>query len=241
MSEKIFGLHAVSAALDAGRECRRLFLQDSRRDKRLQSIIDRAGQLNVAIERLDRQALDDMAGDTRHQGVIGEFAAQDLPDNIPELLESISGAPFLLVLDGVQDPHNLGACMRSANAAGVHAVIVPKDNAAGLTPTVRKVAAGAAEVTPLITVTNLARALRELKEAGVWLVGLAGEAEQEIYDVDMKGGLAVVMGAEGEGLRRLTRKECDFLARLPMAGSVESLNVSVATGITLWEALRQRR
>ncbi|MDX1442987.1 MAG: 23S rRNA (guanosine(2251)-2'-O)-methyltransferase RlmB [Gammaproteobacteria bacterium] len=241
MSEKIFGLHAVTAALDAGRECHRLYLQDSRRDKRLQSIMDKAQGASIPVERLDRHALDEMAGDTRHQGVIGEFAAQELPDSIPELLDSISGTPFLLVLDGVQDPHNLGACLRSANAAGVHAVIVPKDNAAGLTPTVRKVAAGAAEVTPLITVTNLARAMRELKEAGIWLVGLAGEAEQDIYDVDMKGSLALVMGAEGEGLRRLTRKECDFLARLPMAGSVESLNVSVATGISLWEALRQRR
>ena len=241
MSERVYGLHAVAAALDSGRQCHRLYLQESRRDARLQAIADKAAAANVPVERLDRRALDEKAGDSRHQGVIGEFVAQAMPDSIPELLAGIDGAPFLLVLDGVQDPHNLGACLRSANGAGVHAVIVPKDNACGLTPTVRKVAAGAAEATPLLAVTNLARALRELKDAGIWLVGLAGEADQDVYDVDMKGPLAIVMGAEGEGLRRLTRKECDFLARLPMAGSVESLNVSVATGVTLWEAVRQRR
>lgn len=241
MSETIFGLHAVAAALDSGRECHRIYLQDSRRDARLQGIADKAEAAGVPLERLDRRMLDEKAGDSRHQGVVGEFAATVLPASVEELLDGLDAPPFLLVLDGVQDPHNLGACLRTANAAGVHGVIVPKDRACGVTPTVRKVAAGAAEVTPVIAVTNLARTLRDLKDRGIWLVGLAGEADQEIRQVDMKGPLAILMGAEGEGLRRLTRKECDFLARLPMAGTVESLNVSVATGISLYEALRQRR
>ena len=156
-------------------------------------------------------------------------------------MEAIDGPPFLLVLDGVQDPHNLGACLRSADAAGVHAVIVPKDRSAGLTATVRKVACGAAETVPLLAVTNLARTLRTLQDAGVWLFGAAGEAEKSIYDIDLKGPLALVMGNEGSGLRRLTREHCDELFAIPMVGTVESLNVSVATGVALFEAGRQRR
>jgi 23S rRNA (guanosine2251-2'-O)-methyltransferase len=240
MSERIFGLHAVAAALESGRSCSQLYLQDSRRDRRLQAIADMAANLGVPVQRLDRTALDEQAGDTRHQGVVGEFAVQDMPDSLDELLDQLDSVPFLLVLDSVQDPHNLGACLRTANAAGVQAVIVPKDRACGVTPTVRKVAAGAAEVTPVFPVTNLARTLRDLKQRGIWLVGLAGEAEQALYAVDLKGPVAIVMGAEGEGLRRLTREACDFLARLPMRGTVESLNVSVATGVSLFEALRQR-
>lgn len=162
-------------------------------------------------------------------------------DDLFDILDSLKEPPFLLILDGVQDPHNLGACLRSADAAGVHAVIAPKDRAVSLTDTVRKIACGAAEHVPFVTVTNLARTLKELKEAGLWLVGTADGAEQSLYDIDLTGPLALVMGAEGKGLRRLTREHCDFLVHIPMAGSVECLNVSVATGVCLFEAVRQRR
>ena len=158
-----------------------------------------------------------------------------------EILRHLQQPPFLLILDGLQDPHNLGACLRSADAAGVHAVIVPKDRAVSLTDTVCKVACGAAEHVPLVTVTNLARTLKQLKELGLWLVGTADDAKQSLYDVDLTGPLALVMGAEGKGLRRLTKEHCDFLVHIPMAGSVECLNVSVAAGVCLFEAVRQRR
>lgn len=238
--EKIFGLHSVTAALRSGRECRVLWLQDNRRDARLHDIESRAQKLDVTVRRVSRKELDQLAGDTHHQGVIGEFGEMAGPASLEELLDGLDEAPFLLVLDGVQDPHNLGACLRTANAAGVHAVIAPKDRACGITPVVRKVAAGAAETLPFFAVTNLARALKDMKARGIWLAGAAGEAEQRIYDLDLTGPLAIVMGAEGEGLRRLTRESCDWLAKLPMAGEVESLNVSVATGICLFEAVRQR-
>ena len=238
--EKIFGLHAVTAALRSGRECTRLWLQDNRRDARLNEVEVRAQKLGVPVERVPRPELDRLANDTHHQGAVGEFGQLVGPDNLDELLDSLDVPPFLLVLDGVQDPHNLGACLRTADAAGVHAVIVPKDKACGITPVVRKVAAGAAETVPFFAVTNLARTLKNLKDRGVWLAGAAGEAEQTIYELDLKGAVAIVMGAEGEGLRRLTRESCDWLAKLPMAGYVESLNVSVATGICLFEAVRQR-
>jgi 23S rRNA (guanosine2251-2'-O)-methyltransferase len=160
---------------------------------------------------------------------------------LEELLDRAEGPPLLLMLDGVTDPHNLGACLRTADAAGVQAVIIPKDKSASLNATVRKVACGAAEVIPLVAVTNLARTLEKLKKRGLWVVGTAGEAEQDVYDVDMTGPTVLVMGAEGKGMRRLTRELCDFLVRLPMSGSVSSLNVSVATGVCLFEAVRQRR
>lgn len=241
--ERVFGIHAVSAALDAGRDCRQLWVLDNRGDKRLAAVLKKASSAGVHAQRVARRELDQLAGDHRHQGVVAEFSASAplaMADSLEELLDSLEQIPFLLVLDGVQDPHNLGACLRTADAAGVQAIIVPKDNAASVTPTVRKVAAGAAETVPVFQVTNLARTLRDLKERGIWLVGAAGEAGQSIYQTDLKGPLAVVLGAEGEGLRRLTRETCDFLAYLPMAGSVESLNVSVATGICLYEAVRQR-
>lgn len=242
-SERLFGIHAVNAALDAGRDCLQLWVLDNRGDKRLSALLKKAAAAGVQTRRVARRELDQLAADHRHQGVVAEFSA-DAPlamaDSLEELLDTQDKVPFLLVLDGVQDPHNLGACLRTADAAGVQAIIVPKDNAASVTPTVRKVAAGAAETVPVFQVTNLARSLRDLKERGIWLVGLAGDAEQSLYRTDLKGPLAVVMGAEGEGLRRLTRETCDFIAFLPMAGSVESLNVSVATGICLYEALRQR-
>ena len=232
------------SALEAGRACRALWVLDGRRDKRLNAVLNAASAQNVDAVRVARRELDKLAGENnRHQGVIGEFEAAAAPsfDALEDLLDGLEEPAFLLVLDGVQDPHNLGACLRTADAAGVHAVIVPKDNAVGVNATVRKVAAGAAERVPVYPVTNLARTLRDLKDRGIWLVGLAGEAEQELYAVDLKGGLGIVMGAEGEGMRRLTRETCDHLARLPMVGGVESLNVSVATGVTLYEALRQRR
>jgi 23S rRNA (guanosine2251-2'-O)-methyltransferase len=186
--------------------------------------------------------LDKLAAGERHQGVVAELLprAGDPETQLEEALEAAGDAPLLLVLDGVQDPHNLGACLRSADAAGVAAVLVPRDRAAGLTPVVRKVAAGAAETVPLVAVVNLARTLRELKERGVWLVGTDDSAEKTLYDAELTGPVALVMGSEGEGMRRLTRECCDQLVSIPMAGAVESLNVSVAAGVALFEAVRQR-
>lgn len=242
--EKIYGLHAVTALLESEPgQVRALWVLDSRHDERLNRVVSLAEQAGVAIERVARAELDAHAPGARHQGVIAE--AESLPQSdehgLPALLAGLRVPAFLLVLDGVQDPHNLGACLRSANAAGAHAVIVPRDRASGLTPVVRKVASGAAEATPLFQVTNLARTLRWLKEQNIWLVALAGEADQSLYELDLKGPLALVLGAEGGGLRRLTKEHCDFLARIPMAGDVASLNVSVAAGVALFEAVRQRR
>jgi 23S rRNA (guanosine2251-2'-O)-methyltransferase len=183
-----------------------------------------------------------MTGEAAHQGVVAEIAAARSwnEDELWSFLDRLSEAPFLLLLDGVQDPHNLGACLRTADACGVHAVVVPKDRAAGLTPTVRKVAAGAAETVPLAIVTNLARVMRTLKDRQVWIVGATADAEKSVNEAQLTGPLAIAMGGEGEGLRRLTRDSCDYLVRLPMLGAVESLNVSVAAGMMLYEAVRQR-
>ena len=201
-------------------------------------------QAGVTIADADDAHLEQLAGGERHQGVAAELVprAADPETLLEEALESVTGAaPLLLVLDGVTDPHNLGACLRSADAAGVAAVIVPRDRAAGLTPVVRKVAAGAAETVPLVQVVNLARTLRDLRDRGVWLVGTADDAPRTLYDVDLRGPTTLVLGSEGEGMRRLTREACDELVSIPMAGAVESLNVSVATGVALYEAVRQRR
>lgn len=239
----VYGIHAVEALLtrSAGRIKNCLF-QQGRDDKRLRHLIELANSAGVNFEMVAKSMLDDKAGG-QHQGVVA-FATQaptlrekDLETDIDTLNESA----FYLILDGVTDPHNLGACMRSADAAGAHGVIVPKDKSVGLNATVRKVACGAADVLPFYQVTNLARTLRLLQEKGVWLIGTAGEAEQSVYDCDLSGAVAIVMGAEGKGLRRLTRDHCDHLVKLPMSGSVESLNVSVATGICLFEAVRQRQ
>ena len=241
--ELIYGLHAVTALLEAGGKVHALWMLDSRHDDRLARVTELAQKAGVRVQRVPRVELDRLTHDARHQGVAAEAEGAELRDEsglIP-LLDALDEPPFLLVLDGVQDPHNLGACLRSANAAGVHAVIAPKDRSAGLTAVARKVASGAAEATPFFQVTNLARTLRELKDRNIWFVGLAGEADQSLYELDLKGPIAIVMGAEGEGMRRLTKEHCDFLARVPMAGSVESLNVSVATGVSLFEALRQRQ
>jgi len=198
----------------------------------------------VKVLAAEPSQLDKLAEGVWHQGVVAELApavrATDPETQLEDALAAASGPPLLLVLDGVQDPHNLGACLRSAAAAGATAVIVPKDRAASLTPTARKVAAGGAERVPLVRVTNLARCMKDLQDAGIWIVGLAGEAESSLYGIDLKGPMAIAMGGEGEGLRRLTREHCDYLAKIPRASGMESLNVSVAAGISLFEAVRQR-
>ena len=238
-----YGIHAVRVLLsrDPAR-VRRLLVAGGRDDGRLGGLRALALQAGVVVVDADAARLDGLADGGRHQGVVAELEprATDPETLLEQALEAAVGAPLLLVLDGVQDPHNLGACLRSADAAGVAAVIVPKDRAAGLTPVVRKVAAGAAETVPLVAVVNLARTLRALKERGVWLVGTDDAAGRALFDADLTGPLALVMGSEGEGLRRLTRDCCDLLVSIPMAGAVESLNVSVAAGVVLFEAVRQR-
>lgn len=242
--EIVFGLHAVQALLKSSpQRVAQLHLLRGRADQRIQKITKMAEQNQVPVRFASRQSLDDLA-DGNHQGVvavcIGETRVHD-EKYLWEMLGALGEAPFLLILDGVTDPHNLGACLRTADAAGVHAVIAPKDNSASLTPVARKVACGAAEVVPYITVTNLARTMQKLQEGGVWITGTAGEAEKDIYEADFAGPMALVMGAEGKGMRRLTREHCDYLVKIPMQGSVSSLNVSVATGVCLFEAQRQRR
>ena len=241
MSERriIFGLHAVRAAVkyDPGRVIE-AWVEHGRRDRRMQQLLQALQALDVPLHRVGRQDLDRLTGGAAHQGVAIAYSGQ--PPAGEEDLWRLEEPPFLLVLDQVQDPHNLGACLRSADAAGVHAVIAPRDNAVGLTPTVHKVASGAAGTMPFFQVTNLARVLRQLQERGIWIIGAAGEAETRLYEADLTGPLALVLGAEDSGLRRLTREHCDLLVRIPMQGRVESLNVAVAAGVLLFEALRQR-
>jgi 23S rRNA (guanosine2251-2'-O)-methyltransferase len=237
----VFGIHAVAALLARSPE-RIALLQvvEGRADQRMRQLLADAERSGVAIQRVDRAELD--KSDVRHQGVIAQLVHQiEYSEADLATIVQRNTNPLLLILDGVTDPHNLGACLRSADAAGVVAVIAPRDNAASLTPVVRKVACGAAEVIPFIQVTNLARTLKALQEMGVWIVGTAGEADTLLYEQDLSGPIALAMGAEGSGLRRLTREYCDFLVKLPMAGSVSSLNVSVATGVCLFEAVRQRQ
>ncbi len=212
----------------------------ARHDRRMGDLLRAAKGANVRIIQADDERLDAMVGTRRHQGVVARAGELSLARNLAELLDAVQGPPLLLLLDGVTDPHNLGACLRVADGAGAHAVIAPKDRAVGLNATAAKVASGAADTVPYITVTNLARTMRELQERDIWLTGTDDEAEGTLYDVDYTGGTAFVMGSEGEGLRRLTRENCDRLVSLPMMGSVESLNVSVASGICLYEARRQR-
>ncbi len=237
------GIHAVRVLLlRSPARVRRVLLAGGRDAGRLGEIRALAERAGVQVTAADAALLDKLAEGVRHQGVVAEIAPRvgDPETQLEEALEAAPDPPLLLVLDGVQDPHNLGACLRSADAAGAAAVIVPRDRAAGLTPVVRKVAAGAAETVPLVAVVNLARTLRGLKERGVWLVGTDDAADRTLYETDLAGPLALVMGSEGEGLRRLTRECCDQLVSIPMAGAVESLNVSVATGVVLFEAVRQR-
>jgi 23S rRNA (guanosine2251-2'-O)-methyltransferase len=245
MSEHwIVGINPVAGALanDPSR-VREILVEQGSRSSRIAELADEAKRLGVRVHARPRAMLDKVSAHARHQGVAAnyEMPAAKSEHDLAVLLESAGDAALFLVLDGVTDPHNLGACLRSAAAAGATAVIVPKDRAVGVTPVVRRASAGAVDRVPLIEVTNLARALRELKDAGVWLTGLAGEAEASVYDIDLRGKLALVMGGEGEGMRRLTREACDHVARIPMPGATESLNVSVATGIVLFEAVRQRR
>lgn len=239
--EWIYGFHAVEAALEEGRVLE-VVVDSARKDKRMQSFLMLMRDKNQRYERSSAALIESFVGESRHQGVIAKIRVRsaESEDFLYNLLDGLEHAPFLLVLDEVQDPHNVGACLRSAEAFGVDAVIVPKDNACGLTPIVRKVSSGSSERIPFIEVTNISRMLANIKERGIWVSGLAGGGETTIFSTNFKGPLAIVMGSEGSGLRRLTEKQCDFLVKIPMEGEIESLNVSVATGVTLAEAYRQR-
>lgn len=243
-TETVHGLHAVRALLERHADrVVKVFVARGRDDARMTALLATATQAKISIERVDPQRLEKMAGAAVHQGVIAEVRpmAPWSEDELGAAIERATATPIVLALDGVQDPHNLGACLRTADACGVLSVVIPKDRAVQLNATVRKVAAGAAETTPLTVVTNLARCLRELKERGLWVVGADAGAKQRADEVDLKGPTVLVMGAEGSGLRHNTREHCDLLVRLPALGAVESLNVSVATGMLLYEAVRQRQ
>ena len=242
----LFGFHAVGVRIKtAPQSVLEIFFDVARRDARMRQFTDRAREAGVRLIESDGLRLAKMAGSHGHQGVVARVNPVAQVTSLDELLEQLEAsgvtAPLLLVLDGVTDPHNLGACLRVADGAGAHAVIAPKDHAAGINATVAKVASGAAETMPYFMVTNLARTLGELKERNIWCIGTSDDAPKTIYDVDLKGPVALVLGAEGEGMRQLTRKTCDELVSIPMHGAVESLNVSVASGVCLYEALRQRR
>ena len=242
MSTKVlFGFHAVTVRLKtAPASITEIHVDATRRDARMRQFVERAQAAGAKLVDSDDQRLIRLAGSPRHQGVVARVTALAQQHSLDDALDAVSGPPLLLVLDGVTDPHNLGACLRVADGAGVHAVVAPKDHAVGLNATVAKVASGAAETVAYLMVTNLARTLGELKERDILIVGTAEDAEKTIYDVDLSGAVALVLGAEGAGLRALTRKTCDVLVRIPMAGAVESLNVSVAAGVCLFEARRQR-
>ena len=241
----LFGFHAVGVRIKiAPQSVFEVFFDVSRRDARMRQFTDRAREAGIRLIESDGLRLAKMCGSHGHQGVVARVDAVPQVRSLDELLEQLEAAgtqaPLLLVLDSVTDPHNLGACLRVADGAGAHAVIAPKDHAAGINATVAKVASGAAETMPYFMVTNLARTLTELKERNIWCIGTSDDAEKTIYDVDLRGPVALVLGAEGEGMRQLTRKTCDELVSIPMRGAVESLNVSVASGVCLYEALRQR-
>lgn len=243
MSEIIYGIHAVKALLE--RDPQRfleVFVMKGREDRRLLPLLQQLEEGGIRVQVAQRQWLDEKVEGAVHQGIVARVkpGRQYQENDLPDLLASLDHPPFLLILDGVTDPHNLGACLRSADAAGIDAVIVPRDRSAQLNATAKKVACGAAESVPLIRVTNLARTMRLLQEENIWIIGTAGEADHSLYQSKMVGAMALVMGAEGDGMRRLTREHCDELISIPMAGSVSSLNVSVATGICLFEAVRQR-
>ena len=242
----LFGFHAVGVRIKtAPQSVLEVFYDVSRRDARMRQFTDRVREAGIRLIESDGVRLSKMAGGHGHQGVVARVNAVAVVTSLDELLEQLEASgvasPLILVLDGVTDPHNLGACLRVADGAGAHAVIAPKDHAAGINATVSKVASGAAETMPYFMVTNLARTLGELKERNIWCIGTSDDAPKTIYDVDLKGPVALVLGAEGEGMRQLTRKTCDELVSIPMHGAVESLNVSVASGVCLYEALRQRR
>ena len=238
----VFGFHAVLSRLRADpKSVLEIYLDEARNDARAKDLAALAERLGARLMRVPVKRLDGFYGGGRHQGVVARIELKNLSDNLSDLLDQVEN-PLLLVLDGVTDPHNLGACLRVANAAGADAVIAPKDRAAGINPTVSKVASGAAEATPYLMVTNLARTLAEIKEKNIWVVGADSQAENDLFSVkELPSSIAWVLGAEGQGMRRLTRESCDLLVRVPMKGEVESLNVSVAAGICLFESVRRRR
>jgi 23S rRNA (guanosine2251-2'-O)-methyltransferase len=240
---KIYGLHSVQAALDySANKIQKVWYDGQRKDHHLKQIVDIMMGLGIQVVKSERKALERMADGKNHQGIIIEVILPRTQgeEDLKRVLKNLTDKPFFLVLDHVQDPHNLGACLRTADAAGVQGIIVTKDQAVGITPTVCKVACGAAETVPVYQVVNLARTLRWLKSQNLWIIGAAGDAEQEIYQIDLNIPLVVVVGAEGKGMRRLTREQCDLLVKLPMQGQVESLNLSVAAGVLLYEAVRQK-
>jgi 23S rRNA (guanosine2251-2'-O)-methyltransferase len=244
MSEEriIFGFHAVLARMRAEpASVLEVFLDESRRDARAKDFATQVERAKVRLMRVAGTRLDGMAGGGRHQGVVARVQVSTQKQTLEELLEALTVPPLLLVLDGITDPHNLGACLRVANAAGAHAVLAPKDHAAGINATVSKVASGAAEITPYFMVTNLARTLAEIKQRNIWVVGADERAEQTLFQAKLPEAIAWVLGAEGEGMRRLTRESCDLLVKIPMSGAVQSLNASVAAGVCLFESVRRRR
>ena len=250
MSQKqwIAGINAVSAAIEHDADnVREVLIEAGAKNPRLTEIESNARRFGIDVRRVNQQALAGVVGNLRHQGVVARYAAAKTwsEDELQDLVEAAEGRALVLLLDGVQDPHNFGACLRSAAAAGATAVVIPKDKSVQVNATVRKTSAGAADSVPVVPVTNLARTMRDLQQLGVWLYGLAGEADASLYSIDLRGNVALVLGGEGDGLRRLTRENCDQLVKIPMPGGanggVESLNVSVATGVTLFEAVRQRQ
>jgi len=237
----LVGFHAITSRLRQKPETvREVYVDAERVDARAKELREFAKSRNVRVIAVDAKRLDGMAGGPRHQGVVATAEPLDMPQFIEDVLEGLDEPPLLLILDGVQDPHNLGASLRVADGAGAHAVIAPKDRSVGLTTAAIKVASGAAESVPYIVVTNLARTMRELKDKGVWLIGADDSATESIFSAKLEGSMGLVLGAEGEGLRRLTKESCDLLVSIPMLGAVESLNVSVAAGICLYEARRRR-
>ena len=238
----VFGFHTVLASLRADpKSVLEIFLDEGRNDARGKDLVAAAERAGIRLMRVPTKRLDGFYGGGRHQGVVARIEIHSAKESLEELLESLKAPPLLLVLDGITDPHNLGACLRVANAAGANAVVAPKDHAAGINATVSKVASGAAEITPYFMVTNLARTLADLKDRNVWIVGMDERAEKSLFDADLPSSIAWVLGAEGAGMRRLTRESCDLLVKIPMGGAVESLNASVAAGICMFESVRRRR
>lgn len=233
----------MQAALDVSvSRIKEIWLAADRQDQRVDSLLTAAREQGIVVHKAERETLEKLAPDVQHQGCVARCKPLESLDEkaLLDLVDNLDGPAFLLILDGVQDPHNLGACLRTAEAAGVHAVVAPRDRASGLTATAIKISSGSAERMPFAQVTNLARLIKDLQQRGVWVVGTSGEAEQSLFDVDLKGPVALVLGAEGKGIRRLTRENCDQVIYIPMQGEAESLNVSVAAGVCLFEACRQR-
>lgn len=245
MSSKIFGIHVVQTVLDKNPdEITGLCLQDNyEKNRKLTAIAKQAKRLDINVTVLKRKQLDEYVPNANHQGVVAfvdETRASLVENDLDSILDNVSGSPLILILDQIQDPHNLGACLRTAKAAGVNVVIAPKDSSVSITPVVKKVACGAAETLPYIQVTNLARTMKKLQDLGIWITGTSLETEKTLYDVDYKGATAFVVGSEGKGMRRLVREHCDYLVKIPMPGDMESLNASVAAGVCLFEVVRQR-